>query len=125
MSIMQSLTGPTSTRRRLLYRVVQSIALYGASILQNDLHINKYRDMRSTLQRKFLVRLASVYFTTSTTSLQIIIGVIPFKILAEERAYLYISDFIPDNGVRVNERLRRVNGWQQKMARKFHSRRVN
>lgn len=71
--------------------MVHSIVLYGAPVWYSVLRIRKYEKLVTRVQRKMLLRVVSAYRTASAAALQVIAGVIPIDLLAEERKKLHDS----------------------------------
>lgn len=87
--ILPNIGGPSNKKRRLLNGVVHSTILYGAPIWVGAMRVKKYRDMVLRVQRKMLIRVASAYRTVSGRAVQVITGVPPLNLLAEERGEAY------------------------------------
>lgn len=87
--IMPNIHGPRSEKRKILCYVIQSVILYGSAVWANVLQMQKYRDMVNACQRKYLLRIASAYRTTSAKAIQVVTGQIPLDLLVDERRRLY------------------------------------
>ncbi|XP_046688647.1 uncharacterized protein LOC124374485 [Homalodisca vitripennis] len=93
---MANVGGPRSSRRRLLMSAVQSVLLYGAEVEQAAL------------------RVASAYRTVSEPAVLVIAGVIPVKLLAEERKAIYQrKGEIGKERATSEERTRTYRQWQE------------
>lgn len=110
--LMPNIGGPSSTRRLLLYGVIQSILLYGAPTWFSAMKYRRYRDMYERTQRKALLRVASAYRTVSGKALQVITGTVPIDLLVEERRILFESGQGHLEGKRVEVRERSLERWQ-------------
>ncbi|XP_074033340.1 uncharacterized protein [Leptinotarsa decemlineata] len=97
----------------MLYGVVQSILLYGALVWYGALKIERYKAKMTSVQRKALIRVTSAYRTASAATLQVISGIPPINLLAEESAYTYASSCGTRKGVREAPRERTMKRWQK------------
>lgn len=57
--LMANVSGPKSTKRRLLMTAVQSVLLYGAEVWADSLSKEKYRKRLGQVQRRSALRVAS------------------------------------------------------------------
>ncbi|GBN05064.1 hypothetical protein AVEN_117935-1 [Araneus ventricosus] len=72
-------------RRRLYTTVAERIIFHGAAACAYPLSARQSRLLNS-IQRKFLLNIAGAYSTTPTAALQVIEGIIPLHIKAEQEA---------------------------------------
>ena len=77
--------GPEEGKRRILGHVAQSVVLYGVEAWYKALEVQKYRLIIERLQRRICLLINRGYRTIGLESARVISGVIPFKILVEER----------------------------------------
>ena len=84
--LMPNTGGPSSTKRRVLGTVVNSILLYSAPIWDETLKLAKYRLIYERVQRQMAISICSAYRTVSTVAAQLLSGQIPIDLLATERA---------------------------------------
>lgn len=80
--------GPGSKKRGMLHNVVHSILLM-EHLWCDYIKMRKYRQMTIKTQRKMLIRVTSAYLTISAKAVQVVAGIIPIDLLAEERQVLY------------------------------------
>lgn len=111
--ITPNIRGPGSKKREMLYNVVQSILLYGAPIWCDCIKIRKYRQMIIKTQRKMLIRVTSAYRTVSAKAVQVVAGIIPIDLLVEERQVLYHRREENIQQIKVVERTRTIEKWQE------------
>lgn len=83
--IMPKIGGPKENNRRVLFSVVQSIVLYGATIWKKAMTKKLYKNMLTKVQRRAAISITSAYRTTSTKALLVVARTPPVDILAEER----------------------------------------
>lgn len=113
--IMPNVGGATSSKRVLLYRVMESIVLYGAPVWSSMVEqIPAYRNKLNQTQRKGLMRVISSYRTVSTEALQTIAGIPPMDLLAKERRLIYESGRGHDPQMRTEIRTRTMTEWQDR-----------
>lgn len=109
--IMPNISGPTSKKREALHGVVQSTLLYGAPVWHSILNVRKYQNVLTRVERKSLLRVASAYRTVSNKALQVITGMIPIHLLANERHRIYERG--GNELVRTEERETTLTMWQE------------
>ena len=105
--LLPNIGGPSSTKRLVL-----RVLLYGSPIWSNALNIKFYRNMMESVQRKIMIRVASAYKTVSLRAIEVISGIIPFKLLVEERQVIYENDMKNKDLQKKTERERTLNKWQ-------------
>lgn len=115
--MMTNIGGPSSKKRQMLYGVVQSILLYGAPIWCEALKLTKYRNLINSTQRKALLRVTSAYRTVSTVAVQVIAGVPPIHLLAEERVRLYKREDGNTERAKNAERETTLKKWNQEWTK--------
>ena len=108
--IMPNVGGPRSTKRRVICSAVTSILMYGAPIWRRVLRHKKYVDMVARVQRRLALRICSAYRTVSLEAIQVVAGVIPLELLAEERAETQEEEQ-PDKN---EARRKTIQKWQEK-----------
>ncbi|XP_046687122.1 uncharacterized protein LOC124372755, partial [Homalodisca vitripennis] len=112
--LMANVGGPRSSRRRLLISAVQSVLLYGAEVWPDALNKEVYRIRLARVQRQAALRVASAYRTVSEPAVLVIAGVIPVKLLAEERKAIYQrKGEIGKERATSKERTRTYRQWQE------------
>lgn len=89
--LLPNIRGPGSTKRLLLYNVVQSILLYAAPVWFGAMRIKRYKNMMEKAQRRMLLRVACAYRTVSTRALQVITGTPPIELLVAERRNVHCA----------------------------------
>ncbi|GBN02881.1 hypothetical protein AVEN_153235-1 [Araneus ventricosus] len=72
-------------RRRLYKTVAERMILHGAAAWAYPLSVRQSR-LLNTIQRKFLLNITGAYSTTPTAALQVIEGILPLHIKAEQEA---------------------------------------
>lgn len=112
--LMANVGGPRSSKRRLMMSAVQSALLYGAEVWAEALAKEVYRARLGRVQRQAALRVASAYRTVSEPAVLVVAGVIPVKLLAEERKAIYHRKGEADKDtVRREERARTYRRWQE------------
>lgn len=72
---------PTSSKRAILYGVIQSVLLYGVPIWHKNLEITSYEREITMVDRKGILRVARAFRTARTNALSVITGVMPIYLL--------------------------------------------
>lgn len=111
--ILPNIGGPSGPKREVLCGVIQSTVLYGAPVWQQVTRIQKYKNALLSIQRKALLRIASGYRTISTSAIQVVTGIPPINLLAEERHRLYHAENAHLPTVKRRERETTLNKWQE------------
>lgn len=88
--LMANVGGPLQKKRKLLMEACNSILLYGSEIWAGILKINCRAQKLLAIQRTAALRVASAYRTVSGTAVQVIAGMVPIDIHAEERMKMFI-----------------------------------
>lgn len=112
--LLPNIKGPNCNKRRVLAGVVQSTVLYAAPIWSKCLRIDTYRKTLLSTQRKILLRVTSAYRTVSTLAVQVIAGIPPIDLLAEERRRIYTSQEIQIELRNKMERRETMGRWQSR-----------
>lgn len=113
--IMPNIGGATSQKRELLYRVSESILLYGAPVWSSMVErISAYKNILAKSQRKGLIRVASAYRTVSTEALQVITAIPPIDLLAKERRLIHETGQGQLLQVRAEKRKETIREWQNR-----------
>lgn len=89
--LMANVGGPLPKKRRLLMEACNSILLYGCEIWAGSLNVNHRAQQLITAQRTAALRVASAYRTVSAAAVQIIAGMIPIDLQAEERMKIFMA----------------------------------
>lgn len=87
--LMPNRAGADNLPRKLYYKVIESVILYGAPIWATGLKNKGNLRILMNTQRTGLLRVAQAYRTVSTDSLCVLTGQIPLHLLAKERMLLY------------------------------------
>ncbi|KMQ82443.1 hypothetical protein RF55_22966, partial [Lasius niger] len=87
--LMPNVGGPKQRRRALLASVVTSVLTYGIAIWTDALQTQKSRRKVAPVYRLSALRVTSAYRTMSEDAVYVIAGMLPIKVLAEERKFLY------------------------------------
>lgn len=109
--LLPNIGGPNSSKRALIAGVAHSIILYGAPIWQGALKIKRNRALLEKTQRKALIRVAAAYKTVSAMALQVVTGVPPIDLLAEERTRTYAKG---KRGEPKEAKRRTLQAWQER-----------
>ena len=110
--LLPNVGGPRSSKRRVMCGAVTSILMYGAPIWSRAMKYKKYVDMIARVQRRLALRICSAYRTVSLEAVQVLAGVVPLELLAEERTK--IND---ETGIDKAElRARSVRKWQRRWS---------
>lgn len=113
MRVTANVRGPSFKKKKMLYSVIQSVLLYGAPIWCKSLKKKNVRKLTRT-QRTFMIRVASAYRTVSAEALQVITGIPPIELLAEERRILYCSPPGSIKPARDKAREQTIQNWQER-----------
>lgn len=81
--------GPSSSKRRLLAAVMDSIMLYGAPVWCKSVDIAHYRQKLMRMQRVIAIRVSRAYRTVSGNAALVFSGLTPIDLLAKERKRVY------------------------------------
>ena len=111
MKLLPNIGGPSNIKRLIISGVVHSILLYGSTVWANALNRKCYRKLVERVQRKIMIRVASAYRTVSLRAIEVISGIIPFKLQVEERSAIFNSK-IRGEITRNEERERTFYKWQ-------------
>lgn len=87
--LMANIGGPLPKKRRLLMEACNSILLYGCEIWARSLNVKQRAQKLITTQRIAALRVASAYRTVSAPAVQIIAGMTPIDLQAEERMQVF------------------------------------
>lgn len=113
LRITANVRGPGFRKKLMLYSVIQSVLLYGAPIWYKSLKKKKNVRKLTRTQRTFTIRVASAYRTVSAEALQVITGIPPIEMLAEERRVLYCSPMGSTQSVKDKVREETIQKWQE------------
>ncbi|KAH1006907.1 hypothetical protein HUJ05_007594 [Dendroctonus ponderosae] len=86
---LPNIRGPSSTKRRVLGMVCQSIVLYGASAWSSKAFLNINKIHLNTTQRNIDLRVCSAYCTVSGRPANVVAGLILLHLMVEERKMIY------------------------------------
>lgn len=114
--LMPNIGGPKQSRRLLLSSVVTSVLTYGISIWADALDTQESRRKAGPVYRRGALRVASAFRTVSEEAVFVISGILPLKVLAEERRTLYRrkrSTTLSAEELRTEERRNSITRWQQ------------
>lgn len=112
MKILPNIGGPGSKRREILYTVVQSQSLYAIPAWISALRIKKLREILERLQRRSLLRITSGYRTISTRAIQVLAGIPPIYLVAEEQSRVFNARSNNRTQDRNKERKHTLRMWQ-------------
>ena len=70
-------------------RAAEAILLYGAEVCADAFRFKKYRLRMDGAQRRSARRISSAYRTVSGPADQVIAGIVPIHLLAQERKRIY------------------------------------
>jgi len=123
---MPNLRGPQERKRRLYAGVLESVVLYAAPIWAGALTVESRRLFRRW-QRAIAVRMCSAYRSVTFDSATLLARLIPYELLAAERARVYqrildaketglvVADVIGE--IRVQERVLTSRQWSLFISR--------
>jgi hypothetical protein len=111
--LMPKSKGPKENSRRILFSVVNSIVLYGASIWGRILEKKLYRNKLMSVQRRIAIRIIGAYRTTSTKALLVIARSPPVYLLVRLRAQVEREGNV--EAQRAQENM--INNWQEEWDR--------
>lgn len=89
MRLMNGVNGPTSSKKRLLATVVDSVIMYAAPAWREVLEESKHRGTLEASRRLVALRIPQAYRTVSLEAILVISGMVPVELLAEMRAKSY------------------------------------
>lgn len=98
--ITANVSGPKSSKRKVLMSAVTSIILYGATIWHEVLNKKKYELMLESVNRRMAIRITSAYRTVPTKAILVIAGILPIKLKVEERVLLHSQSGLTKKEVR-------------------------
>lgn len=75
--------------RKMYYQIMESIVMYGAPAWEKAVYVGYNRKTIRNTQKIGLGRMASAYRSTPVDTLCVIVGKIPWELLAKERSRLY------------------------------------
>ena len=114
--LLPNIGGTSSSKRRTLCSVANSIILYAAPIWRKALNVKRHRDKLIRVQRKAAIRICGAYRTISTEAVLVIAGTMPIKYLTEESIFIHDRGE-PDGIANGNEaRKRSVEKWQERWS---------
>nr|CAI5820887.1 unnamed protein product [Callosobruchus analis] len=87
--LMPNVGGPRSSKRPLLASVAYSISLYAAPIWIDALQIQRTRRTIESMFRELAIQVCQAYRTISLDAVMVITGMLPFDLMAKERAERY------------------------------------
>lgn len=109
--LMPNVGGPRQKRRKLLSSVTTSVLTYGIPIWADALKIQEYRRKVAAAYRVGALRVA--FRTVSEDAINVIAGVLPIEVLAEERRTMYQrKGAIDPRYVGIEVRATSFNRWQ-------------
>lgn len=76
----------------MLASVVHSVILYAAPVWHEAMNVDSYRSKFERVQRTVALRVCSAYRIVSKEALQVLSGLPPIKLLAEERNGNHLSE---------------------------------
>ncbi|KAI5720547.1 hypothetical protein M8J77_008420 [Diaphorina citri] len=106
--IMPKKGGPSYMKRKLIYRVAESIIMYAAPVWSKATETQRYKDKLTKVQRKILLNVTSAYRTISTTALQVIAAITPIDLMIKERA----KTFGLTEEQKADHRELTINNWE-------------
>ncbi|CAB3247351.1 unnamed protein product [Arctia plantaginis] len=116
--LMPNIGGPKQRRRALLTSVVTSVLNYGIPIWADALKIQEARRKIAPVYWLSALRIASAFRTVSDDAVNVIAGMLPIEVLAEERKALYhrkVTTTLSPGELGKEERLNSIRRWQSKL----------
>ncbi|KMQ82650.1 reverse transcriptase [Lasius niger] len=111
--LMPNVGGPKQRRSALLASVVTSVLTYGIAIWSDTLQTQKLRRKVAPVYRLSALRVTSAYRTMSEDAVCVIAGMLPIRVLAEERKSLYRRrGSLSAAELRTEERRNSLHRWQ-------------
>lgn len=115
--IMPNVGGPKQGRRMLLASVVTSVLMYGVPVWAESLRNQETRRKVASVYRVSALRVTCAFRTVSEDAAQVIAGMLPIQLLADERKYLYHQKKKEDQKtaaeLKSTVRLKSICQWQQ------------
>lgn len=111
--IMPNVGGPRSAKRQILYGVFQSQILYAIPAWGGALETKRHREALERLQRRILLRVTSSYRTVAKMTVQVLAGIPPIHLLAEEQSTLSNTKTGDPKTNRARARERTLDRWQR------------
>lgn len=118
MKIMPNVGGPSNRKREVLYGVVQSKLLYAIPAWVTALDLKKHRVSLGQLQRRTLLRVISGYRTISANATQVIAGVPPISLIADEQRRVFLVEKEQSSMAHKRKQQREVTlkNWQRQWS---------
>ena len=110
--IMPNAGGPSTTKRKILGTVMNSILLYAAPAWSRTMELAKYRMIYERVQRHSALRICCAYRTVSTVAAQVLSGQIPIDLMAVERS----RTFKQNKETKQLAREETIAAWQARWA---------
>lgn len=112
--LMPRVNGPSEETRRLLATVAESVALY-ASPIWADVALDKAKNRKTLLsaQRTVAIRVARAYRTVATSAVLVLAKMIPWDLLADERAERYLDGDLDLTTARKATLVKWQQQWEQ------------
>ncbi|XP_033213971.1 uncharacterized protein LOC117171036 [Belonocnema kinseyi] len=113
--LMPNITGPRSSKQRILMSVANSIFFYGAEVWADALKVKCRRNRLLKVQYKGALRVACAYRLVSVPAVLVIAGCIQVDLQAAERKRIYEAKIEgADRNIYSMERSTTPQKWQQK-----------
>lgn len=115
--MMPNVGGPRQGKRKIISTVVSSVILYAAPIWSGALKVKSIARKLKSVYRLSVLRVCCSYRTNSDEAAQVIAGMIPIDILADEAKRLddiKRSSTNTSNSVRKIEREKSIEQWQNR-----------
>lgn len=115
--LMPNIGGPRQPQRQLLAHVIDSITLYAAPVWYKAASVKNYTKEATSARRRACLRVTSGYRTTSSDAIEVLAGIPPLDLAAEERARLFErlqERESPRAQVKKEERQRTLEAWQHR-----------
>lgn len=117
--LMPNIGGPRQTQRQLLAHVIDSITLYAAPVWHEAATVKSYTKEVTSARRRACLRVTSGYRTTSSDAIEVLAGIFPLDLAAEERARLFErhqEDEHTRAQIKKEERQRTLEAWQRRWS---------
>ncbi|XP_071450774.1 uncharacterized protein [Hetaerina americana] len=120
---MPNVGGPKQKRRALLTSVTTSVITYGIAIWANALATQSTRSKETSVYRLSALRVASGFRTMSKEAIEVISGLLPIEILAEDQKEIFkrrkalrdLKHKKKEEQLKTEERKRSLGRWQKSL----------
>lgn len=114
--MMPNVGGPKQSKRQVIARVVSSTILYAAPVWSGSLEVQRTKKKLASVYRLAAMRVCSSYRTISEDAVNVIAGMVPIDILADEarRRYERARSDNMERETRNDEKEESMRRWQDR-----------